>query len=729
MNLLDTKRMSKVVCLVLMFAFLVVSPSFAIDMNADTPVKITGDSVEYFYKEKRAVGQGNIRIEHEGSTLMADEVEVNLSTKEATARGKVTLLQDGAVYEGEYVHVNLETKSADISQVKAAMAPNYWAKGETVHKEKDDYYSIKNGYVTTCDGTDCDSDWVPPYRIQSSEVLYYPDDKVVIRNAVFLIKNVPFFYIPVMVIPIVEIDRFPLEVQAGRKSEWGAYALTRYRYMFDKNSKGNVMFDVRENQGLAGGVEHFYRTEDFGEGAVRYYYADDKCGAEDISCSRSDSHISDESSRYRAQFRHRWKMSPNTAVNAQINKLSDEFILQDFFLHDEYERIAFPDNYVSVVHAQDDFTLSALTRFRLDDFVGVVERSPELRFDTHTQSLHGTPIYYRHEIQASKLNQLNKDEEKLHSEANRVDFLHTFSYVWNSGAWTVTPYVGSRETYYSRNKSGDDRDFFRYNLESGVDISAKYFKTYDANFKGLGMDIAKLRHIVTPNIGYHYQSKPSHVKESLYEFDAVDGLDHENFVRLELENKIKTRSDYEIRKNKSSSRTLLRSIVYADLTTPSMDPRKLERVGVDIELSPWDPFQLEFNTEYDFEADEFPYANADAVYRFHPFKISVGQRYLNGESSQMTAELEWEINKDLRARIYERFEFADAETDEFECMLEIRNLFCWTTRLTYNYNDGGSFYVSFSPSAFPETSFQPNRYYRSPIDDPDDAPEILSKPE
>jgi lipopolysaccharide export system protein LptA len=676
-------------------------------------IQITGDSVEYFYEERRAVGQGNVEINYQGSHLRADHVEVNLDTKVAIAEGKVSLKQAGALYEGERIEVNFDNHSADIRNVKATIAPHYIARGESVKKDEDGVYHISNAYVTTCDKyTRCEEEGgVPYYRVHANEVDYYPDDKIVMRDAVMYLERVPFFYIPIMVLPIIDIDQFPLEVQVGKKEEWGVFALTRYRYKMDEKNTGSILFDVRENQGLAGGVEHFYQTPALGQGALRYYYADDRCGEENKDCSRNDAHLVDETSRYRAQLRHYWALDPDTVLTTELNKLSDEFVIQDFFLREEFQRINQPENYLSVVHSKDDYTLSVLNRFRLNKFFQVVERTPQLGLDTHTHAIKDTNFYIRNQVEAARLNLRFADEDELNAETARVDLRHKLSYVWKpNDAWTATPFVASRETLYTRDEVGDDRDFVRHNLESGFDLSAKYFKTYDHSFHHFGMDWDKVRHIFTPSVKYRYQSRPTHVRESLIPFDAVDDLDHENSFVFELENKWQTKV---LKKNGnlSQKRTLLRSIVAFNYLTPSINRTKLDEIEMEMDFFPTHWLQINADARYLFEFDHFETANVDVVFNRDPVWVGFGQRYANGDSNQTTAQVEWKVNDDLRIRLYERYDFEDTKNDEFEATAEIRDFFCWTLRLTYNYRNGGSFFFSLTPTGFPESAFRTGPQY------------------
>ncbi len=684
-----------------------------VDEEPSGPIKILGDSVEYFFEEERAVGVGNIKIDHAGTKLSADRVEVDLKTKRAEAEGHVTVEQAGSLYKGEHVVMNFETGAAEISEMMVVMPPRFVGKGKHVRRHEDKHYVITEGVLTTCESAVCEGDHVPPYRISSREVEYYPENKVVMKHNVVWVYRIPVFYFPYLVIPI-DIDQWPVQVQAGERDEWGKYVLTKTRYHENASFRGNVIFDYREKQGFAGGAEHFYDTEGLGGGAMRFYYADDQCAADDSSCSRSGTHTKPRSDRYRMQARHRWDIYRHTILMTEFNKLSDEFFIQDFFYRSEFEREPRPDNYVSLVHARENYTIDVLNRYRVNDFEKVVEKTPEIRLDTHTHPFGDTPFYYRQEVGAARLNLRYKNEDDLHAEAQRADLRHTLSYVWKIPPWTVTPFIASRETYYSRNESGNERDFVRWNTETGFDLSAKFWKLYDYTNHALGLDINQIRHIVTPNIDYFYQSEPTHVRDSLYTFDKIDSLENDSRFRFDLENKLQTRSHNAA--GKLRPRTLVRSIVFVDYAVPQITVSRLEKLGLDADFYPYDWLNLTTDASYSFEEDEFQSATFDLVFHRGPVWLGLGQRYTQS-SNQTTAQLDWKITDDLRVRLFERFEFEDKETDEFEAVIEIRNVLCWTLEITYNLrgrvagDKAESIYFSLSPTNFPETAFRTHEVY------------------
>lgn len=687
------------------------------------PLKIQGDAVEYFYEKNRAKGEGNIKIDYEGWVLTADSVEVDMKTKEAWASGNVVLTQPDAKYSGEKIYVDFGQKTAEVENLKAVIAPNYRGQAAKMEKLSDDAYLLRDAYITTCDeSTDC-ADGSPQYRLESREIEYYPDDRLIMKHVILRIRNVPIFYIPLLSLPIRDMDRFPIQLELGSNSEWGAFALTKVRYYANRDHDGNVLLDVRENQGFAWGVEHFYRLNKFGQGALRTYFADDKCFESGADCSRAKDHTVPEASRYRIQNRHRVKVDDATSVTFELNKLSDEYMIQDYFYREEFERIAFPDNYVSVVHATDDYSASLLSRYRVDDFIPVVERTPELHFDTHTKSIGDSNFYFRNEDQFTVLNRTFKDFERgeRNEDAVRGDVRNRLSYALKAGDVAITPFIGARHTFYSRDMDGGERTFVRNNAEAGVDASTKLFKVYDANFHQGGIHIDQMRHILTPNVSYFYQSRPTVDATDLFQFDRLDTLDHQSVMLLDFENKLQIthRENPDAPESQAILREFLSSIIGFEFTMPQIDTNKLHQILTETQFSPWSWLTLSSDTRYAAEFDRFEEANIDMSFERGPLKLGLGQRFMHETSNQTTANIEWQINTDWRVGVYQRYDFArtsiseGGRNNEFELVLTRYNFYCWTVSLIYNRShDENGYYFTFTPSAFPEASFRRAQYYR-----------------
>lgn len=661
-------------------------------------VKVHGDSVEYFHEEEKVVGTGHVRIDYEGTSLTADKITVYLATKNAIAEGHVVLKQKGSTFKGERGEYNFETKIGNVSKMDAEIEPSLYGKAKTIERVSADHYRARDGYITTCCG---DS---PFYRIQAQSVDIYPKRKVVIRNALIFIKNVPVFFLPVFVQPLTNFDRFPAQVVPGKNQEWGAFVLSKWRYELvdseNLKSKGNVLVDWREKRGMGYGVDNYYRGNSIGRGAVRTYYTNDKEPPMDA-----------DNERYRGQWRHQVKIAADTTLTTEINKLSDPLIVKDFFYREEYERDAFPDNYVSVIQAKPEYTLSFLERERLDDFLTVVERSPEVRFDTHNRPFAGTPFYLREEVQFSNLKkEFGSSEFQL--DATRLETNHTLAYAGRVGAVSVTPRVGTHQTFYSRRLDSQE-NAVRGTFDPGLDLSTRFFRTYDASLHAWGLDWNRLRHIFSPSASYNFRPNPTILRTELQPFDGLDSLDKQNFIRFNFENKLQTKErGGSSGAEELQTREIARLLPFFDM---NYDTHRIENTGYELEFTPYPWLGLHSDGLYDTRAGNFDSVNFDIGYTRGTVRLALGQRYLREESSQSTVDFDWKINREWSFKVYERYEFQERRSKEFE--VTVSKVFsCVIVDLTYNHseNDGDTFYMIFRLEGYPSASFNLSQSYFNP---------------
>jgi hypothetical protein len=499
----------------------------------------------------------------------------------------------------------------------------------------------------------------------------------------------------------VDFERFPVQIIPGKNSEWGAFVLSKWRYHLvdrpDLSSKGNVLLDYREKRGFGGGVENFYRGDKIGRGAIRTYFINDE-----------DAPTDTDPERYRLQWRQQSKIGEATTFTAEINKLSDPTVIKDFFFREEYERDVFPDNYISIITAKPEYTLSILNRQRLDDFFTVVERSPEVRFDTHNRQFADTPFYLRQEVQFSNLKkEFANVSDDLH--AVRLDTNHTMLYAGRIGEVSVTPRIGTRQTYYSRDIK-NEKDLVRATVDPGIDISTRFYKTYDTYIDAFGLDYNQIRHIFNPTLSYNYRPNPTVARTTLQQFDSLDALDKQNFMRVAFENKFQTKSH--------TVTGALRTRQIARII-PSLDydfhTGRIETVGIDVELRPYSWLGIESDANFNTRTGKFETANFDVHIGKENIDVSVGQRYVQDQSSQTTLGLRWKVSPEWELKVYERFEWEDNQSEEFEATVS-RIWDCVITDFTYNHRegDGDTFYFALRLKAFPSQAISLSQSYNRP---------------
>ena len=673
------------------------------DSTKVTPIQVRGDAVEYFHEDQKAVGTGHVSIDYEDVKLTADKITVYMATKNAIAEGHVKLVQTGSVFTGDRAEFNFGTKIGNVSQMSAEIAPNYYAKAQKVERVSDSHYRTVDSYITTCCGD------TPFYKIQAHQVDIYPEEKVVAQNAVLYIYNVPVLFVPYFVVYMVDFDRFPVQVIPGKNSEWGAFLLSKWRYTLANEptftDRGNILLDYRTKRGVGGGIENFYKGDKVGRGSLKYYYANDNEPTGNAS-----------SNRYRAQWRHQSNLGEDTTLTTEINKLSDATIIKDFFFREEYERDVLPDNYVSIITAKPEYTLRILDRERLNNFDTVVTRSPEVRFDTHTRRFADTPFYLRQETQFANLKKKFADMDDDEA-AFRADTNHTLYYAARVGDVSVTPRIGTEQTYYSRNLEGDKTGFVRGTFDGGVDISTKFYRTYDVYIDKFGFDYNQIRHIFTPTVSYNYRPNPTVDRTTLIQFDGIDAVDKQNFIRFDFENKLQTKEH--TKSGELAPRDIARFIPFFDI---DLHKGTITNVGARAELRPYSWLGIEGDTTFDTTRGVFDTANLDFFFERSNFKFAIGQRYVENSSSQMTAQVNWKINPEWEVKVYDRFEFRENHSQEFEVTLS-KAFDCFITDLTYNhsYEGGDTYYVAFRLKAFPKSSFGLSQSYNHPKIAPEQA--------
>ena len=662
---------------------------------AGSMVQIHGDKVEYFHEEGKAVGTGHVVIDYEGAKLEADKITVYTETKKALAEGHVTLSQEGSIYKGDTAEYDFQNKKGDMRQLTAEIEKTYYGRASKVERVSDNHFRLSDGSFTTC----CCSEEEPFYKVQAQSVDYYPNDKVVMRNALMYIKGVPILFIPYFEQPFINFDRFPVHLVPGMRDEWGAFLLSKWRYTLvdrpDLKFKGNFIADYRAKRGGGGGAEGFYSGDKVGRGVLRGYYAKDENEPQPVNDDRS-----------RLQWRHQSKLAPDTTLTAEFTKLSDALVTKDFFYHEEYEKDIAPDNYVSIIKATPNYTLSLLERPRVNDFFSTVERNPEVRFDTHNQQLFETPLYFRHEDQVSNLKR-TMAESDFDVDAFRFDTNQTLTYAGRVGDLSVAPHVGTRQTYYSR-AAGDDRDLLRGTLDAGLDLSIHFYKTYEVYTRAMGMDINQMRHIFTPTFSYNYRPNPTVSRTLLEQFDSLDAIDKDNFIRLNFENAFQTKEHNT--DGTLFTRDFARIIPFLDV---DQHTGRLENVGIDAELRPYSWLGIEADASYDANTRDFDTANFDVYWERGRWRVGIGQRYVQDNSSQTTAEIKLKLNEEWEFRVYDRFEFQEGASEEFEFTVS-KAFECVITDLTYNRREGDTFYVTLRLKAFPTVPFKLSQSYSQP---------------
>lgn len=695
--------MSNRICFFSIFILLYCSIVYA--GEAGGPIEVNGDHVEYFPKEKKITGVGNVSIDYGNIKLTCDKITVYTETKNVYAEGNVLLKSPAGEVKGKSVKYNFETKKGEILEIRLKSG-EWYAGGRKADIVSETSYVISDGYITSCDREN------PHYKIISKSVTVTPDNKVVANNVLFKIGNVPIAYLPRYNYSL-NGDWPTLDVIPGKKSKWGIFALTSYRYELDEENRLTLRIDERERWGLAEGLDYKYSLGDLGKGILRTYYARHR------DRDRNEPMRAEED-RYRVQVRHRWDMTDKVTGILEYHKMGDNEMTKDFFYREEYDRESSPESYVYLLDRESEYSISFLARKRVNKFQGVVERLPEFRFDLKDQALFNMPVYFKIDTTIANLN------SKTANNATDLDVLRFDMYnrltapLRLANFLSIAPFVGTRETFYSKDINGND-DKLRTAFYSGIDISTKFFKTYDASGRFLGVDFNKLHHIATPTIEYEYIHEPSITPGNFQQFDDIDSIGRKSTFTMGFENKLETKRTIDGKLTTYELGYLLLTGNY--LYGPSEGSR-FSNVRGDLEFTPYDWLRIESDTQYNPDTRDFQNWNVDFYVDQDDWRLGFGSRYWQGNEHELTSELFYKLNNEWSFRLFSRYDLKEIESNGHKIINRfdtkeitiIKDLHCWLGEVSLGTSrDGGvTAWFSLKLKASPKVAFDFKDYYAAP---------------
>lgn len=359
-----------------------------------------------------ATAKGDVHIKYEDVEIMAGEADYNATTGDVIARKNVTVLKAGQIFRGENIIYNVKTEDLKANNLRSSLPPVFY---ET------DGFNTKAGVLDRIDGTNStfsthDSQ-VQNYRIKAKGITIFPDDRIVMKGVTVYVGETPVFWLPYFVQPLNDEQGYFFRL--GYTSQWGAFLLNQYGMMIGDHTLAKYRLDLRSSRGVAVGVDfESMKWKARGNdkiGRLSLYYANDSDPLSGVNdTTRSESSV--DENRYRIAFQHRiFIPGPQEStwyLDFDITKLSDEFMLEDYFLN-EFRTEPEPDNHIKLVKRADTFTATLLARMQINEFFHTDTRLPELAFDFTRSPIGNTGLYYQGETSIGAYRDKLADDERL----------------------------------------------------------------------------------------------------------------------------------------------------------------------------------------------------------------------------------------------------------------------------------------------------------------------------
>ncbi|MEY2518920.1 MAG: LPS-assembly protein [Verrucomicrobiota bacterium] len=525
-----------------------------------------------------ATAHGNVAIHAGDADIYSDSATYNPKTHDILAEGHVRIYRTAGLFVGDKAIYNTETKKIQAVDIRTDKTP-YLVGGDNVTTISEGAFLVSKGSFTTHDSSN------PDFRLNARTIRLYEHDRVVFHNVTFYVKNVPIFWWPYLYQSLD--DSFSYMISPAYLSSWGPSLLGRVTMPITDDIKAEIRLDYRSRRGVAFGFDPHIRfgTNKTSWATIRTYFLKDE-GADINRTSEVRPSISE--GRYRVSLQSRTNFAENVYGIANLTKLSDPFILQDFF-QSEFQLNPQPDNVLAVTKIDPIYTLTAIGRFQANNFFEQTERLPEVVLDIKRTPLFGGPIFYEGETGIAELHRNFASGSGFQDYGTlRIDSFHQFVYPNTYFGWlSVVPRVGFRGTYYDQTRDlgktiftpnpnpfipdfllpdptlkdplQKGGDTWRAVVNAGVEASFKVSRVWEeAQNRSLGLD--GLRHIIQPFTNVSWVSSSNSNPASILQFDryqpstqlrpidfpqftSVDSIDSWSIWRVGVRNRLQTRRD------------------------------------------------------------------------------------------------------------------------------------------------------------------------------------------
>jgi len=321
-----------------------------------------------------------------------------------------------------------------------------------------------------------------------------------------------------------------------------------------------------------------------------------------------------------------------------------------------------------------------------------------LQYSLSNRELWSTGLYLRNTTTYSNLTEKAASPSEVRQNTMRVDSDSELSYPMKISFIEFKPFVGGRNTYYSKTKDVEKYGSIRGIFRTGASLSTRFYRVFDTEIERYGLDIHRLRHIITPTVSYEFVNHPSLTPAQLDSFDGIDGLNLAHSIHFSFENKLQTK-----RSNKTVE--LLRAVIGTDFRIKE-HPSKggFDQITTNIDFRPLDWITFYFDSNYDTRRDFLTTANFDLyINGGEKWSVDIGKRWSREVDDQLTSEFRYKINPKWAFRTYTRFDLRSGILKEQEFAVT-RDLHAWTMDLNFNETrrQGNEIWIVFTLKAFPD---------------------------
>lgn len=542
------------------------------DDDSGEPWHITADEISFDKKTNQYIAQRNVTISKENKKLTADFVRFDYELMEVLAIGHVVMTVGDDILVGSRMEMDLQAEIGTVYDGTVFLKEkHFYIKSDRIQKVGKNSYTADKASITTCDG---DS---PAWKITGRNLDITIEGYGFVNHAALWAKNVPVFYTPFFVFPVkLKRQTGLLPPQIGYSNrKWEEYIQPFY-WAINDSSDATFYYHHMGRRGDKVGFEYRYMLDNESKGIFMYDYFNDRKVDNGTTEGGDEWGYLDDSATRPNSDRYWFRMKSDQAMPYGFNaKLDIDFVSDQDYLHefeDGYTGFNAADKYFtkSFGRGLDDYddttrvnrlnisktwsacSLNAEARWydnvinrRQEETDDTIQKLPFVEFNASKQQIFKTPFYFDFDSQYAYF--YREDGSRAH----RADVYPRFYLPLKLKNYCfLEPSFGVRETVWRFDKeeyrSSDKATLYREFYDIRLDLSSEIYQIYG----GIGKNINRIKHAVTPRVVYNYI--PGKDQSKYPSFDSVDNIAKKSLVTYSITNTLTSRSGQDVTAKDSS---------------------------------------------------------------------------------------------------------------------------------------------------------------------------------
>lgn len=243
-------------------------------------------------------------------------------------------------------------------------------------------------------------------------------------------------------------------------------------------------------------------------------------------------------------------------------------------------------------------------------------------------------------------------------------------------------------------------------------MTTKIFRIWDTERDFLGVNLNKLRHLITPSIDYGYNHDPSVAAEKLEAFDGIDGITSSKIYTFKINNKLQTKWNVAEGEPETVNLVDFDSWIYLQ---PQKEGRSFSDLFFALRIMPFRWLLSTASSTYNWVSGDFEVFNLDFSVTKPSWELAATHRFISDSYSETDFRALYQLSSKWKVGCYERYDFTRKRLNEQEYFLA-RDFHDWIIELTWNIEkiEGESVLLVFRNKAFPKAPLEFETSYHAP---------------